>query len=150
MSIIQFSYSTPEAELQQISELLYSLGKTIANKKIGENAPVQIIMPNIAKQVISYAYKEIKEEMADRESKGYNDVVVVPSWLFNTNAPGVCRSTVKMNREKYDEMINAIRVLYPDIYANPKISNNDFIAALGIAYAHRIMAGNRSVTVSDK
>lgn len=150
MSIIQFSFATPNAEAQQISGLLYSLGKTIANQKMGETAPVQIIMPNIAKQIISYAYKEIKEEMADRESKGYNDVVVVPSWLYNTNAPGMRRSTLKMNREKYDEMISAIRVLYPDIYANPKINNNDFIAVLGIAYAHRIMAGNRSVTVSDK
>ena len=53
-----------------------------------------------------------------------------------------------IKRIDYDGMISSIKELYPEVYFNSKMDNNDFIVVLGIAYAHRIMAGQVKLEVT--
>lgn len=68
--------------------------------------------------------------------------VRLPSWLATNTGAVLTTITIEMGVTGYQKMMTWIKDLYPDIYSNNKISTDDFIGALGIACAHRIMSGN--------
>lgn len=75
--------------------------------------------------------------------------VNIPKWLV-TKTGSFVAIAMDTKRIEYDGMISNIKELYPEVYFNSKIDNNDFIGPLGIAYAHRIMAGQVKLEVTAR
>ena len=74
--------------------------------------------------------------------------VKIPEWLMAKAKSGLVAIAMNINETDYEQMISSIKDLYPDVYFNSTIDTNDFIGALGIAYAHRIMAGQVQLEVT--
>ena len=47
-------------------------------------------------------------------------------------------------------MINSLKTIYTDVYNNSEIKNEDFIAAAGIAWAHRYVSGEFNILVDER
>lgn len=158
MKSTEIKFQIPERELLMVKDLLASLAKTIS----GDNENKNVTMPNPAGQIVSYAYKELALEKEaqdtddlDIEVNGVQAEVVgawgkikVPDWVLDSSKYKMVSVTMEMSAIAYQNMLDKIQALYPTVFTNEQINKNDFIAALGVAYAHRIMSGQVNVQVT--
>lgn len=131
-----------------LSELTESLDRQIelSNKHIHIRVPDN---SDIVKTLVRYAYCEINKEFElkkNNQLKGWG-LINLPEWMATNTAEPLLRAEISMNKNQHDKMLHQIAYLYPDIYNNNKISNDDFIGAFGIAYVHRILAGQVKIEV---
>lgn len=157
MDRVEIKFQIPEKELLMVKDLLASLAKTIS----GDNENKNVTMPNPASQIVSYGYKELTLEKEAQDTDDFevevNGVkaevvgawgkIKVPDWVLDSNEYKMVSVTMEMSAIAYQNMLDKIQALYPTVFANEQINKNDFIAALGIAYAHRILTGQVSVQV---
>lgn len=137
----------PQTEYNKVNDMLESFTQSLAKKMKAIVAPQSTM-----KTIVTYAFRELEKEMilknADSKERQRWGRVRLPSWLATNTGSALTTITMEMGVTGYQKMMAWIKDLYPDIYSNNKISTDDFIGALGIAYAHRIMAGNVSLEVT--
>lgn len=157
MKSTELKFQIPERELLMVKDLLASLAKTIS----GDNENKNVTMPNPASSIISYGYKELALEKeaqdtddfevevngAKAEVVGAWGKIRVPDWVLDSSEYKMVSVTMEMSAIAYQNMLDKIQALYPTVFANEQINKNDFIAALGIAYAHRILTGQVSIQI---
>lgn len=154
---MKLEFEIPEDELLMVRDLLASLANQIGHN---HDKNLTIKLPNPASTIVSYAYREL---FLEKENQGQNDLKVngisaeavgtfgkmqLPDWLLNKSKYRMLTISMEINDHAYELMLNEIQDLYPTLVANKKINKNDLIAAAGIAYAHRIKAGQVSVNVT--
>ena len=137
----------PQSEYSKLSGMLAGLAQSLSQKMKSTIKP-----PSAGKSLVTYAFRELqKEELLKRapiEQRRAWGQVILPSWLRADIGEQLTIVQLEMGEAGYERMMAWMKDLYPDVYNIKKINNDDFIGALGITYAHRIMAGNVSLEVA--
>lgn len=144
----QIIIRVPLAEYNKINDMLVGMAQSLSDKALSQK---DIKPPHTSSAIITYAFRELKEESlrnADAIKRQKWGRVKLTSWLATNTGVPLIRISMEIDANGYQKMMNWIKELYPDVYDNNKISNNDFIGALGVAYAHRIMAGTVPIEVT--
>ncbi|CAM3196664.1 hypothetical protein SAMN04487792_1614 [Lactobacillus bombicola] len=134
MNYYDLIFKVPRKEYDLVGKLLVDIAH-----KIPANS---VQMPSIAEQIVAFAYRELlQKELPSYELEGKCETVKLPAWLASNTGEPMMNIQVTFSKQRYEEMIKAIKIIYPNIYANRNINNDNFIAATGVAYAHRMMTG---------
>lgn len=143
----------PRKELLKAQRIAKSFTENAKKYIPNATQKTEVGTPSPTAILLSFAYRELRVEAgeasnyassATKNSKvvGEWGKVKVPDWVFNK------KSTIAidfvMSRTAYNRIISWIDQLYPTVFAN-NTDKNDFIAALGAAYAERILAGEVEV-----
>lgn len=152
-NFVNVTMHIPREELLKAQRIAKSFAENAKQYIPNATQRTEVRTPNPTAILLSFAYRELRVEA--REARGFahsatkNSKVVgdwgkvkVPDWVFNK------KSTITINfvmsKIAYNKIISWIDQLYPKIFANNS-DKNDFIAALGAAYAERILAGQIEV-----
>lgn len=140
---MKLEFKIPEKELLTISNLLSDLAKNAIGNGDAKNLTVKL--PNPASTVVTYAYREL---CIEQKNQGLWGKIKIPNWLINKTNEKMLTVTMQISDTGYKQMLKVIKKLYPTVFADAKINKMNFIAALGIAYAHRIISGQITVKVA--
>lgn len=145
---IEMDFQVPKEEYDKISIMLVRMGQAVLQKMTTKKA--QVKMPSTNTQIISFAYRElILSELSEYNNGRPFERIKLPVWLTTNCGTDMVHIKVLIDNEKHQEMITSVKTLYPDVYNNSKIKNDDFIAAAGIVWAHRYISGKLNITVEQ-
>lgn len=148
-AIIEMEFNVPKEEYDSISIMIVNVGRAVLQEVTKERAQVQ--MPPTSTQIISYAYREliVLERTEYNRGKPF-EKIKLPVWLTTNTGVAMEHCKITMSKKRYLEMINSVKTIYPDVYNNSEIKNEDFIAAAGIAWAHRYVSGEFNIIVDER
>ncbi|RHW49244.1 hypothetical protein [Lactobacillus bombicola] len=145
----QIIIRVPRAEYNKINDMLVGMAQSLSDKTLFKK---DVKPPRTSSAIITYAFRELEAEDSLRNSDAIKRQkwgrAKLPSWLATNTGVPLTSFSMEIDANGYQKMMAWIKELYPDVYDNNKISNNDFIGALGVAYAHRIMAGTIPIEVT--
>lgn len=155
MEHVDLTMHIPRTEFLKVEEIVRSFAEKARKYVPNANQMTKVTIPNPASTLLSFSYRELRAEAQEESSHdrlattvGMWGKVKVPDWVFKKNVEreqNMLVINLSMNKSAYDQMMSWIKQLYPTVFNFTNVDKNDFIAALGAAYAERILAGQIEV-----